>query len=207
MCGTELCGVIGTGLSRSLLPWDCGMRVRHAELAPRTGGLMLRTWCLLLLVGDVAGLVVPGPQPARTVQGRPRVTPRMEFGDAFYSAAVPLERTACRRPLSHRPCSSNPLPVVSTPAVQLEPSAAAPTAQLLRVQRTRTTRNPNPHPNPNPNPGPNAVGYNYAAQYGPQPGDAILPTDGDTWEPALPEGWTEVTRTLASRPQPRAPSR
>ena len=51
------------------------------------------------------------------------------------------------------------------------------------------------------------MGYNYAAQYGPQPGDAILPTEGDTWEPALPEGWTEVTRTLDSRPQPRAPSR
>mgnify|MGYP004123030843 CR=1 FL=1 len=40
-----------------------------------------------------------------------------------------------------------------------------------------------------------AVGYNYAAQYGPQPGDPILPKEGDTWEPALPEGWTEVTRT------------
>ena len=178
---------------------------------------MLRTSCLLLLVGDVTGLVVPGAHPGRTVQGQPRVTPRMEFGDAFYSASVPLERTACRRPLSHRPCSSNPLPVVSTPAVQLEPTAAAPTAQLLRVQRTRTTRNPNPNPNPNPSPNiaesprpspnPNAVGYNYAAQYGPQPGDAILPTEGDTWEPALPEGWTEVTRTLASRPQPRALSR
>ena len=52
---------------------------------------MLRTSCLLLLVGDVTGLVVPGPQHGRTVQGRPRVTPRMEFGDAFYSASVPLE--------------------------------------------------------------------------------------------------------------------
>jgi len=81
---------------------------------------MLRTSCLLLLVGDAAGLVVPGAHPGQTVQGRPRVTPRMEFGDAFY------------------------------------------------------------------------MGYNYAAQYGPQPGDAILPTEGDTWEPALPEGWTEV---------------
>ena len=101
---------------------------------------MLRTWCLLLLVGDVAGLVVPGAHPGRTVQGRPRVTPRMEFGDAFYSAAVPLEHTAFRRALSHRPCSSNPLPVVSTPAVQLEPSAAARTAQLLRVQRTHHTQ-------------------------------------------------------------------
>ena len=101
---------------------------------------MLRTWCLLLLVGDAAGLVVPGAHPARTVQGRPRVTPRMEFGDAFYSAAVPLERTACHHPLSQRPCSSNPLPVVSTPAVQLEPSAAARTAQLLRVQRTHHTQ-------------------------------------------------------------------
>ena len=169
---------------------------------------MLRTSCLLLLVGDVTGLVVPGAHPGRTVQGRPRVTPRMEFGDAFYSASVPLERTACRHPLSHRPCSSNPLPVVSTPAVQLEPSAAARTAQLLRGRRTRTTPIAEiPRPNPSPSPRPNAVGYNYAAQYGPQPGDAILPTEGDTWEPALPEGWTEVTRTLASRPQPRAPSR
>ena len=120
---------------------------------------MLRTWCLLLLVGDVAGLVVPGAHPGRTVQGRPRVTPRMEFGDAFYSAAVPLEHTAFRRALSHRPCSSNPLPVVSTPAVQLEPTAAARTAQLLRGRRTGTTRNANPHPNPNPNPGPIQGGY------------------------------------------------
>ena len=37
-----------------------------------------------------------------------------------------------------------------------------------------------------------AVGYNYAAQYGPQPGDPILPKEGDTWEPAMPEGWVEV---------------
>ena len=119
---------------------------------------MLRTTCLLLLVGDAAGLVVPGAHPGRTVQGRPRVTPRMEFGDAFYSASVPLERTACRRPLSHRPCSSNPLPVISTPAVQLEPAAAAPTAQLLRGRRTRTTRIAEiPRPNPSPSPRPNQV--------------------------------------------------
>ena len=32
----------------------------------------------------------------------------------------------------------------------------------------------------------------YAKQYGPQPGDPILPTDGDTWDPAMPAGWTEV---------------
>ena len=36
------------------------------------------------------------------------------------------------------------------------------------------------------------MGYNYAAQHGPQPGDPILPTEGDTWDPALPEGWIEV---------------
>mmetsp|Transcript_23805 Transcript_23805/g.48367 ORF Transcript_23805/g.48367 Transcript_23805/m.48367 type:complete len:181 (+) Transcript_23805:60-602(+) len=36
------------------------------------------------------------------------------------------------------------------------------------------------------------MGYNYAAQYGPQQGDPILPTEGDTWDPAMPEGWTEV---------------
>ena len=120
------------------------------------------------------------------------------------------------------PCRSNALPV-ATPSLS---ARAARTHCLSSVPllcssnrrpllaphsssgySARTTRNPNPHPNPNPNPGPNAVGYNYAAQYGPQPGDAILPTDGDTWEPALPEGWTEVSRTLASRPQPRAPSR
>ena len=41
-----------------------------------------------------------------------------------------------------------------------------------------------------------AVGYNYAAQYGPQPGDRILPTEGETWDPAMPEGWTEVRLTL-----------
>ena len=36
------------------------------------------------------------------------------------------------------------------------------------------------------------MGYNYAAQYGPQLGDPILPKEGDTWEPAMPEGWVEV---------------
>ena len=36
------------------------------------------------------------------------------------------------------------------------------------------------------------MGYNYAAQYGPQPGDPILPTEGDTWDPAMPEGWSEI---------------
>jgi len=83
-------------------------------------GLMLRTSCLLFLVGDATGFVVLGTH--RTIQGRPRgcVTPLMEFGDAFY------------------------------------------------------------------------MGYNYAAQYGPQPGDRILPKEGDTWDPAMPEGWTEV---------------
>ena len=58
---------------------------------------------------------------------------------------------------------------------------------------------PTPTPDPDPDPDPNAVGYNYAAQYGPQPGDRILPTEGETWDPAMPEGWTEaslLTRTL-----------
>ena len=73
------------------------------ELGPSLG-LMLRTSCLLLLVGDATGLVVLGAH--RTIQGRPRVTARMEFGEAFYSAAVPLEPTAYRRS-SHRPCSWN----------------------------------------------------------------------------------------------------
>jgi hypothetical protein len=36
------------------------------------------------------------------------------------------------------------------------------------------------------------MGYNYAAQYGPQPGDPILPEAGDVWTPAMPDGWTEV---------------
>ena len=89
------------------------------ELGPSLG-LMLRTSCLLLLVGDATGLVVLGAH--RTIQGRPRVTARMEFGEAFYSAAVPLEPTAYRRS-SHRPCSSNLRPFASAPAVPLEPAA------------------------------------------------------------------------------------
>jgi hypothetical protein len=36
------------------------------------------------------------------------------------------------------------------------------------------------------------MGYNYEGTYGPQPGDPILPTEGDTWTPALPERWVEV---------------
>ena len=156
---------------------------------------MLRTSCLLLLVGDVTGLVVPGAHPGRTVQGQPRVTPRMEFGDAFYSASVPLERTAVAGPsLTARaarthclssvllPSSSNRRPLLAPHSSSGDGAHAPPRLRILR-------------PNPSPNPRPNAVGYNYAAQYGPQPGDAILPTEGDTWEPALPEGWTEVTRT------------
>ena len=80
-------------------------------------GLMLRTSCLLFLVGDATGFVVLGTH--RTIQGRPRgcVTPLMEFGDAFYSAAVPLQ------PAPTRPCSSNLQPIASAPAVQLEPTA------------------------------------------------------------------------------------
>ena len=106
---------------------------------------MLRTWCLLLLVGDVAGLVVPGPQPARTVQGRPRVTPRMEFGDAFYSASMPLERTAVAGPsltaraarthcLSSVPllCSSNRRPLLA-PHSSSGYSAHAPHATLTHT--------------------------------------------------------------------------
>ena len=80
-------------------------------------GLMLRTSCLLFLVGDATGFVVLGTH--RTIQGRPRgcVTPLMEFGDAFYSAAVPLQ------PAPTRPCSSNLRPIASAPAVPLEPTA------------------------------------------------------------------------------------
>ena len=100
------------------------------ELGPSLG-LMLRTSCLLLLVGDATGLVVLGAH--RTIQGRPRVTARMEFGEAFYSAAVPLEPTAYRRS-SHRPCSSNLRPIASAPAVPLEPAVyrrcSHPTAPL-----------------------------------------------------------------------------
>lgn len=40
------------------------------------------------------------------------------------------------------------------------------------------------------------MGYNYAAQYGPQPGDPILPQDGDSWTPAMPDGWVEVAVPL-----------
>jgi hypothetical protein len=80
-------------------------------------GLMLRTSCLLFLVGDATGFVVLGTH--RTIQGRPRgcVTPLMEFGDAFYSAAVPLQ------PAPTRPRSSNLRPIASAPAVPLEPTA------------------------------------------------------------------------------------
>ena len=44
------------------------------------------------------------------------------------------------------------------------------------------------------------MGFNYNAQYGPQPGDPILPNDGDTWDPALPGyGPAVVLRSRALR--------
>ena len=69
---------------------------------------MLRSACLLLLVGDAAGLVALGAH--RATQARPRcLTPRMEFGEAFYSAC---------------PCRSNLLPIAAAPTAHDLPVAA-----------------------------------------------------------------------------------
>ena len=71
-------------------------------------GRMLRSACLLLLVGDAAGLVALGAH--RATQARPRcLTPRMEFGEAFYSAC---------------PCRSNLLPIAAAPTAHDLPVAA-----------------------------------------------------------------------------------
>ena len=130
------------------------------------GELLLRTSCLLLLVGDASGLVVPAHR--RAIQNRPRVTPRMEFGEAFYRAphAAPTAPTIAYQLVSvilyaHPPHRSFN-PKLNSPSS----SACAPHPSLTGLSSSACAAA--------------AVGYNYAAQYGPQPGDRILPTEGET---------------------------